>query len=198
MSDLIKIKAIPKSGNEKITINGFETKYGLIDFWRWNVSDLLSNATRGRFAEFIVGTAIGMNPFEIRNEWDLFDLETNDGVKIEVKSAAYIQSWDQMNLSKISFSIKRSSNLDENKESKPKRHADVYVFCHLKHIDQETIDPMKMEQWDFYVVATRQLDLSHGNQSSISLNALRKLAKPLNYLELEAEIKNKCFISHST
>lgn len=70
LSDLGEIKAKPKTGNEFITDNGIEKEYNLLDFWRWSVSDILSNATRGRFAEFIVGTAIGMNPMNLRDEWD--------------------------------------------------------------------------------------------------------------------------------
>jgi hypothetical protein len=30
----------------------------LLDFWRWSASDLVSNATRGVFAEYIVGLAL--------------------------------------------------------------------------------------------------------------------------------------------
>ena len=32
--------------------------YKVIDFWKWSVSDLVSNATRGRLAEFIVAKAL--------------------------------------------------------------------------------------------------------------------------------------------
>ena len=66
---------------------------------------MLSNATRGRFAEFIVGTAIGLDIKILREEWDAYDLLTNYGAKIEIKSAAYIQSWEQKGYSKcITFS----------------------------------------------------------------------------------------------
>ena len=72
--DLIKIKAEPKIGNELLSDNGVSMKHTLLDFWRWSTSDILSNATRGRFAEFIVGTAIGLNPENIRDEWDAYEL----------------------------------------------------------------------------------------------------------------------------
>ena len=60
MSELKKIQAKPKDGTEFLTDKGTKTNYNLLDFWRWSVSDILSNATRGRFAEFIVGTAVGL------------------------------------------------------------------------------------------------------------------------------------------
>jgi len=192
LSDLREIKANPKTGAEKITDNGNETEYNLLDFWRWSVSDILSNATRGRFAEFIVGTAIGINPLNLRDEWDAFDLTTDDGIKIEVKSASYIQSWNQKQLSRISFSIKKARYWDavnNMQHDEPKRHADLYVLCHLKHINQTTIDPLKMEQWDFYVLPTFRLDNYERSQSSITINSLRKLTQPKKYSELKTEIE---------
>ncbi len=191
MNELKQIKADPKTGNEYLTDNGQKTNYNLSDFWRWSVSDILSNATRGRLAEFIVGTAIGLNPENLRDEWNAFDLTTEDGIKIEVKSAAYIQSWNQKNFSTISFSIKPSRYWDaatNMQHKKPKRHADLYVFCHLKHKDQNSIDPLKMEQWDFYVLPTCRLDNYERSQSSITLNSLKKLAEPTKYVELKNEI----------
>jgi len=191
LNDLKEIKAIPKTGMELITNCGINTKYNLLDFWRWSVSDILSNATRGRFAEFIVGTAVEINLENLRNEWDAFDLTTEKGIKIEVKSSAYIQSWTQKKFSDISFSIKPAKFWDSEsnmQSGEPKRHADIYVFCHLKHKVQNTIDPMKMEQWDFYILPTYRLDNYERSQSSITINSLRKLTEPKKYSELKTEI----------
>ena len=206
MYELNKIKENPKSGNENLTYNGQKTDYNLLDFWRWSVSDIMSNATRGRFAEFIVGTSVGLNPEHIRDEWDAYDLKTEEGIKIEVKSAAYIQCWNQKCFSPISFSIKRSVYWDPetNIESvEPKRHADLYVFCLLKHKDQSTVDPLKMEQWHFYVLPTYQLDNYKRSQSSITLNSLKKLTNPVYYGELRNRIRKAYqeqinYISHIT
>lgn len=190
MNELKQIKAIPKKGCEKLTDNGANTKYTLLDFWRWSVSDILSNATRGRFAEFIVGTVIDINIERPREEWEAYDLLMDDKIKIEVKSAAYIQCWNQKQYSPISFSIKPSKYWDysTNIETERKRHADVYVFCHLKHLDQETIDPLRMEQWDFYVLSTSQLNNYKRSQTSISLNSLQTLTKAVSYSKLKEQI----------
>lgn len=205
MSELNQIIPTPKNGTEDLTFNGQKTEYKLLDFWRWSVSDLLSNATRGRLAEFIVGTAVGLNPDHIRDEWDAYDLKTEDGIKIEVKSAAYIQCWSQKCFSSISFSIKRSVYWDPvtNIESvKSRRHADLYVFCVLKHKDQSSIDPLKMEQWDFYILPTYRLDNYERSQSSITLNSLQKLTDPVSYIDLNNRIQKAFseqsnYISHS-
>lgn len=197
MNPLKAIKANPKSGEERLTNGNQETGYTLLDFWRWSVSDILSNATRGRFAEFIVGTSIGLKPENLRDEWDAYDLTTEEGIKIEVKSAAYIQSWNQREFSKISFSIKPARYWDAEtniQRGKPKRHADLYVFCHLKHKDQDTIDPLKLEQWDFYVLPTFRLDNYERSQSSITLTSLQKLTSPISYSQLKNEI-NKAYLA---
>jgi hypothetical protein len=65
----------------------------LLDFWQWAYSDLLSNTNRGRLAEFIVARALSLGLTDVRIEWDAVDLVTPTGVKVEVKSAAYLQSW---------------------------------------------------------------------------------------------------------
>jgi hypothetical protein len=48
---------------------------------------------RGVLAEYIVALAMGIDTEEgVRREWDAYGLVLGDGTKVEVKSAAYIQS----------------------------------------------------------------------------------------------------------
>ncbi|RRN76408.1 hypothetical protein EIM50_24845, partial [Pseudoxanthomonas sp. SGD-10] len=141
--ELDKIQATIKSGQERLRYNDKALEFSLLDFWCWSVSDLLSNATRGRFAEFIVATATNIDKTVIRDEWSAYDIETPDGIKLEIKSAAYLQSWFQSSLSRISFSIKPAHHWESftNKLSpEKKRHADVYVFCLLHHENKQTVD----------------------------------------------------------
>lgn len=190
--NLTTIKATLKTGEEQLTLNNKSIGYNLIDFWRWSVSDILSNATRGKFAEFIVGTAINLDINNLRDEWDAYDLITNEGVKIEIKSSAYIQSWNQTKFSNITFSIKPAKfwNADDNmSKDEAKRHADIYVFCLLKHKEQETINPLYLEQWEFYVLPTYKLDNYNRSQCSITLNSLQKMTNSVDYDTLGKEIK---------
>lgn len=191
MESLNDNKAICKAGTETLIFDNNNIGYTLLDFWRWSVSDILSNATRGRFAEFIVGTAIGLNIQNLRKEWDTYDLETENGIKIEVKSAAFIQSWKQTKYSAISFSIKKSIYWDEEigySKHPPARHADVYVFCLLNHKNSQSINPLQLEQWDFFVVPTYKLDNYPRNQSSITLRSLEKLCTSGKYRDLKKSI----------
>ena len=152
----------PKGGDEPFEANGKSLCFILNDFWRWDVSDLLNNLTRGHLAEFIVAKALGAAK-GVRSEWAAFDLETPDGLKVEVKSAAYLQSWPQDDYSSIQFRVRKTKALDLEKggyRGKPKRHADVYVFALLAYKkanaikDMETVNPLDLDQWGFYVLPT--------------------------------------------
>lgn len=191
------IKPKIKSGEEELFSQQKSLPFKLFDFWRWNSSDLLSNATRGRFAEFVVATAMGIRLDIPRDEWAAYDLVTPEGIKIEVKSAAYVQSWHQDKLSKISFSIKPSFYWDSatNKQSSTKsRYVDVYVMCLLTTQDQEIIDPLNLDQWRFYVLSIDEVNTYERSQTSITLGSLEKLAEPVLYNEIKAEVIGKSSI----
>ena len=166
-----------KQGSEPIHDNGLLLGATVLDFWRWHVSDLVSNATRGVLAEFLVASALGVAT-GVRIEWDAYDLQTEQGIKVEVKSAAYLQSWSHVRLSSIQFSIQPSRALDmatNQYAQELKRQADVYVFCLLHHQDKQTVDPLNLAQWTFYVVATSALDAKFPYQKTISLGKLLTL-----------------------
>lgn len=164
----------------------------LVDFWRWNTSDLLSNATRGVLAEFIVALATGCDIRKPREEWSAHDLTTADGVRIEVKSAAYLQSWNQPSgLSKISFGIRETLkwNADSNRQGQEKeRTADVYVFCLLHHTDKSTVDPLDLSQWTFFVLSIAALNAYERSRHSITLPSLQKLAPALAFDQLGSAV----------
>jgi hypothetical protein len=169
----------PRSGNEKLLFDGKELDVSVQDFWRWSSSDLLSNTARGVFAEFIVSRAMNIPLDKGRAEWDPYDLLSPENIKIEVKSSAYIQSWHQEKPSQIIFGVPKTRgwNPDTNQlDSEPRRQADVYVFALLMHEEQETINPLNMDQWHFYVLPTAVLDSRERSQHSITLRTLEDLA----------------------
>lgn len=191
---LDRIQATLKTGQEKLTHNDKTMAFSLLDFWRWSVSDILSNATRGRFAEFIVATATGIDITKCRDEWSAYDLETPEGIKLEIKSAAYLQSWFQRALSKISFNTRPAlywDSLTNAQSETATRHADVYVFCLLHHDNKQSVDPLNLDQWEFYVLATRQINDYPRSQYSITLKSLKALTGPVRYDQLRDEIQLK-------
>ena len=194
MAILNKIEQSIKNGSEPLLCQNNRLPITIKDFWAWSASDLMSNATRSRFAEFIVATATNVDLGIPRQEWEPYDLLTPEGIKIEVKSSAYIQSWHQKQLSTITFSIKPArywNSKNGELESIAKRHADIYVMCLLKNMDQNTINPLDMDQWDFYVLSRSELDNYKRSQHSITLKSLENLTKPVTYSGLFEEIKIK-------
>ena len=177
MTDLEAIKVDPKNGRESFSFENQNLDFKLTDFWSWSQSDLLNNTLRGVLAEYIVRQDLGIKK-STRTEWDAYDLETESGIKIEIKSSAYLQSWKQNNLSQISFDIARTKgwNAETNEYSKEtKRQSDFYVFCLLHHKDKKTVDPTKLDQWTFYVLSTKRLDKEKKQQKRIGLSPLLKL-----------------------
>ena len=175
--NLGRIKAERKSGSEPLHANGIPLGVSLQQFWQWSGSDLISNSQRGILAEFLVAHALGVDS-GVRTEWDAYDLVTNSGIKVEVKASGFIQTWEQQKLSSVSFDIspklswEASTNTSATEALRP---ADVYVFAVHAHIDKESIDPLNMNQWEFYVLGTTVLDEACGSQKKVSLGTLQRL-----------------------
>ncbi len=173
-----QLKVTRKTGDEQFYQNGSILNLSLINFWQWSVSDLVSNATRGILAEYIVAYALGLTD-GVRAEWDAFDLLTIDGIKIEVKSAAYLQTWYHQKLSAIKFNIRPTRLLaaSTNKLAiEIKRQADIYVFCVLNHKEKNSLlDPLNLEQWEFYILRASVLNEKIMKQKTIGLASLQKL-----------------------
>ena len=174
------IATIRKTGNERFCFGNKEKDFTLLDFWQWAASDLVGNTNRGRLAEYIVARALGLGVNDVRNEWDVVDLLTADKVKVEVKSAAYVQSWFQKKLSEISFVVPPRRGWDASTsvlEPTSRRHADVYVFALLAHRDKASINPLDLAQWQFFVVPTVFLNGRQRSQHSITFKSLTELTK---------------------
>jgi hypothetical protein len=152
--NLDALKTKRKTGKEPFHNQGQPTGTNLLSFWQWLASDLVDNALRGALAEYIVACDLGVAD-TTRPGWNAYDLITPDGIKIEVKSAAYLQSWKQTAPSKICFDIRPTFGWDAATNiygTERKRQADVYVFCLLAHADKATLDPLDLSQWEFYVL----------------------------------------------
>ena len=185
---LQKLDIVKKKGSESFCARGSALDFNLLDYWRWSSSDLVGNTARGILAEYIVARALKIpTDKEVRDEWAPFDLKMPDGIKIEVKSAAYVQSWEQARFSRISFGTPKTRAWDPGSgslRSEPRRQADVYVFA-LFAQQEMPIDPLDLDQWKFYALSTKKLD----DRKSISLSALEELASPLPWRELAGAVK---------
>jgi hypothetical protein len=160
------------------------------EFYDWAYDDLLANTTRGLLAEYIVAKALGIFDTK-RVEWDKYDLRV-DGIGVEVKSAAYVQSWEQTGPSVIEFGIRPAKGWDARTNTyaaSAQRSADVYVFCLLNGTDREHVDPLDVAQWTFYVLPTNLLNRKVLAQRKIRLGPLKALGPhQCTYDELKAAI----------
>jgi len=168
------------------------------EFLAWAYDDLLTNTTRGVLAEYIVATALGIRGTK-RIEWDRYDLQI-DGIGVEVKSAAYVQTWEQNGPSVISFDISPTTGWDAGTNTyaaSAQRSADVYVFCLLNGKDRQHVDPLDVAQWTFYVLATGVLNRKVPVQKRIRLEPLIALGPDqCRYDELNGAIRQAAKANH--
>jgi len=167
------------TGSERFS--GCDASVG--DFWSFAMSDLRMNNVRGYLAEFLVARAVGAGANRV--EWDAYDVLSPAGVKIEVKSFAYLQVWDQRELSKPVFTGLKGRTWTPQAGESPAAtfNADVYVFCVQTAQTHETYDPLDVAQWEFFV--TSQSELARLGFKSISLKTLLTIANgPVAYDDL--------------
>jgi hypothetical protein len=183
------LKVDRKTGDEPFI--GGDTSSRLSDFWGWAYSDLVGNTERGKLAEFIVSLAMHCTS-GVSEGWGVFDVLSPEGIKIEVKTSAYLQSWGQTRISDIRFSVRETlawyaatNTYAEN----AMRQADVYVFCVENCKEQDLLNPLDLSQWDFYPIATDVLNKAISKQKSVGLNILMSLgAKKCGFAELRRRI----------
>jgi hypothetical protein len=170
------------SGAEPIQDEDGVARGDLLGFWQWAYSQTLDNTLRGVLAEYIVGLALGVVDGTVRSEWDAFDLVSPEGIRVEVKSSAYLQSWAQRRPSRLTFGIPQTNAWSRDTggwEEERLRQSQVYVFCAFTTLDPDTADPLDTRQWEFHVVSTARLDDAVGCQKSISLKELIRMVQPV-------------------
>lgn len=172
MAGIIKypaIKCTPKTGNEPIVCEGREIAC-VQDYWRWAHSELNVNTERGKFAEYLVSLALDCAN-STSEEWKAYDISWKaEGIKIEVKTSAYLQVWGQKTLSSPRFGTGLSHAWhpeDNTYEEVKRRQADVYVFALENCTVQDEMNPLDLSQWEFYVLPTSTLN-KRGTQKDIS------------------------------
>ena len=172
----------------------------LTDFWQWAFGDLCDDDIKGVFVEWLVHKLLNIKTAR-RVSWANSDVITPSGIRIEVKSSAYWQSWKFINEfgdfelkekyvvmppNKIRFSglVARDST-DANRSGEPSLKSDIYVFAFQKEESIKNWNALDLTQWEFYLVMAEDL-LKHGAKI-ISLAKLRKDFKTLNAHELSIE-----------
>lgn len=189
------------TGNEKFIFKDKDLGKTMLNFWSWAYSDLFRNVNRGAFAEFVVREAMNTQcrntppRTDFRVSMDAYDLLSPDGIRVEVKSSAYIQAWESEHPARISFRIAPAKSLDSSgnysADSQYCRHSDVYVFCVWTAMSREQ-NILDLSLWDFYVIATKTLDQKVPNQKTITFQSLLSLQpRKVDYFGLYEAIRSE-------
>ena len=189
------------TGNEKFIFKDKDLGKTMLNFWSWAYSDLNRNVNRGAFAEFVVREAMNTQcrnappRTDFRVSMDAYDLLSPDGIRVEVKSSAYIQAWESEHPARISFRIAPAKSLDSSgnysADSQYCRHSDVYVFCVWTAMSREQ-NILDLSLWDFYVIATKTLDQKVPNQKTITFQSLLSLQpRKVDYFGLYEAIRSE-------
>lgn len=162
----------------------------LADFWSWAYSDLISNTIRPMFAEYLVGSCLGVID-RPRVEWDYVDFVYR-GKKVEVKSAGYVQAWEQKSPSKICFDIAPQQHpwiAETNTFGQAGRSADCYVLCVHTDVDRACCRVHDAARWDFYVLSSESIAAAFGNQKRVVLSRVREVTSPVKHPELRGAVE---------
>ena len=174
----------------------FDSKTGMLDFWKWAFSDLLEDTLKGLYAEWLVGHLLGL-PMKRgdRFHYGNFDLRSSGGLRIEVKSSSYWQSWKLRNpdgsprstdevdswrptdKKRIVFGGLRAKDAVDRTNVTIGYKSDVYVFAFQSETDPLVWDALDLSQWEFYFLS--RADLDKVGVKSLSLKRLRSMCSPL-------------------
>ena len=118
------------------------------DFWRWSFSDFSDFSTRDAFSEFLVASSLGLtadgNARQRRVRNLLWSPVGTAGVRVNVRTAAYVQSSEAEHPDHIIFVIPK------------KPDCDAYLFCVFKGMTGAE-SPLDTDLWDFYALCSSAL-----------------------------------------
>jgi hypothetical protein len=148
------------------------------DFWRWAFGNLNEDTLKGIFAEWLVGRMLGLDMrLGARNGGANSDLILDDGTRIEVKSAAYWQSWKLYSedgrplraeeiearhwerLQKpLVFQVRRTRDSVDRSGATSRLWSDIYVFAAQYEKDPTSWNALDLNQWRFYSLLRGQVE----------------------------------------
>lgn len=171
-------------GTEQFLLNGKDSGFNVLDFWRFQFSNIAD--MQGRVGEFLVAMALRKEEPDNNNGWTLWDINYN-WKRVEVKTTSYYQPWrkDGEYSEVRTFGIQQTypnedgnpNTYSENKDKSIKvRNNDLYVFVLNIGKNKEEADPLKLEHWRFFVIPTSVIDNECGSNKTISLNKVKTLS----------------------
>ncbi len=152
---------------------------------------IMSNLARPHYIERMIILGLGDEWKLVSANWSGWDIESSDGIRVEVKQSAARQAWaDQPSLegrtTKGRFDIAPRTGYWAEDGSRwiemPGRPADIYIFAWHPVEDGQKADHRDPAQWEFYVVPESELP---ARRKSIGVKKVAKLWSPVAYAELQ-------------
>ena len=174
------------------------------DFWQWAFSDLFDDDLKGWYAEWLKSILLGIRT-DRRRSWANTDLVSPSGVRIEVKSSSYWQSWklwDETGNPKpikiagdkerrrIRFSGLKVGDAVAPSPSNVGYKSDLYIFAFQSQPDPRLWNALDICQWEFYMLTRQELEAI--GTKSISLDTVRaKCGAPMSAGEFRIQGREK-------
>ena len=152
---------------------------------------LINNIYRGQYVESMISLALKRStykPWSLSYDWSAWDLESEGGVRIQVKQSVARQPWndysDNLKSKKPYFDIEPHKRYYESDGTtlreldEPLRVSDIYIFAWHPESNPHIADHRRADQWSFRVALERHLP---PGQKTIGLNPLGKCATEVSY-----------------
>ena len=149
---------------------------------------LVNNAFRGTLVEAMLAQVLEPEWRWCSADWASHDFENAEGMKLEVKQSAALQSWHKegfapnrgrFDIAKRKVRWEGAKRVDESG-----RYASLYIFAWHALIDPEVADHREPDQWSFYLVRADDLP----DQQSIALSRIDAVSQPVNIESVPAQI----------
>jgi hypothetical protein len=149
---------------------------------------LVNNAFRGMFVEAMLAQVLQPEWRWCSADWASHDFDHPDGLKLEVKQSAALQSWHEPSLrpNRGRFDVKARTGRYEGARwiGERGRAAQIYIFGWHGLTDPAVADHHDPSQWQFYAV--KAVDLPE--QKTIALSRIQALSDPSSISEIASKI----------
>lgn len=153
----------------------------------------MGNIYRPHYVERMITIGLGDGFKLVSAEWASWDIESDDGIRIEVKQSAARQTWTDLpsragKATSGSFDIAPRTGYWAEGGSKwiaePGRHAHIYILAWHPVADAKKADHRDPAQWRFFVVPSSQIP---PKQKTISRTVVEKRWTPISFEQLRRE-----------
>jgi hypothetical protein len=153
---------------------------------------VISNLYRPHYVERMIALALG-EAFElVSSDWSGWDIESRDGIRIEVKQSAAWQTWSEATGAKPSsgvfdISARTGHWADGGARWVPEegRQAHLYIFAWHPVTKTDKVNHRDPAQWSFYVVLAADLP---ADQKTISQSVVAERWPAKKFVELRSAV----------